>query len=138
MSTARVLVIDDEDDVRMIVRFALESDGRFEVVEARNGAEGLHAAEHARPDIVLLDAMMPGLDGYAVCRRLREHERLYDVPIIFLTAKTQGYERREGMAAGATDYMTKPFDPISLADRLTTYLQPTTAAGGGPPGGLES
>ena len=138
MKTARVLVVDDEADVRMIVRFALESDGRFEVIEARNGAEGLHAAEDTRPDVVLLDAMMPGLDGYAVCRRMRAHKTLCDVPIIFLTAKTQGYERREGMAAGATGYLTKPFDPIGLADRLAAYLEPGGVTGGGPPGGLES
>jgi CheY-like chemotaxis protein len=138
MTAARVLVIDDEDDVRMIVRFALESDGRFEVTEARNGAEGLHAAQRSRPDVVLLDAMMPGLDGYAVCRRMRTEPSLADVPIIFLTAKTQGYERREGLAAGATDYLTKPFDPIGLADRLATILAAASAAGGGAAGGLDS
>ena len=122
MTAARVLVIDDEDDVRMIVRFALESDGRYLVAEARNGAEGLAAARQDRPDIVLLDAMMPGLDGYAVCRRMRQDPELQDVPILFLTAKTQGYERREGLAAGATDYLTKPFDPIALADQLAQVL----------------
>ncbi len=123
MSKARVLVIDDEDDVRMIVRFALESDGRFTVDEARDGMEGLRAARERPPDVVLLDGMMPGLDGYAVCRRMRAIPALAKLPILFLTAKTQGYERREGMAAGATDYLTKPFDPIGLADRLIAILE---------------
>lgn len=124
MSTARVLVIDDEDDVRMIVRFALEADGRFSVQEARNGADGLYLAQTEQPDLVLLDAMMPGLDGYEVCRRMRTDPRLASTPIIFLTAKTQGYERREGLAAGATDYLTKPFDPLELGDRLMAFLDP--------------
>lgn len=129
MASIRVLVIDDEDDVRMIVRFALERDPRFVVTEARNGTEGLHLALEEPPDLVLLDAMMPGLDGYEVCRRLRDDPRLAQTPVVFLTAKTQGYERREGLAAGATDYLSKPFDPIGLGDRLAGYLS-TDHAGG--------
>ncbi len=129
MGTIRVLVIDDEDDVRMIVRFALERDPRFVVTEARNGNEGLHLAQEEGPDLILLDAMMPGLDGYEVCRRLRAQTRFAETPVVFLTAKTQGYERRQGLAAGATDYLPKPFDPIGLGERLAQYLSGDDAGG---------
>ncbi len=129
MDTIRVLVIDDEGDVRMIVRFALERDPRFVVTEARNGNEGLHLAQEEAPDLILLDAMMPGLDGYEVCRRLRAQPRFAQTPVVFLTAKTQGYERRQGLAAGATDYLPKPFDPIGLGERLATYLSGDDAGG---------
>lgn len=109
----RVLVIDDEPDVLMLCRVNLESAGH-QVVEATTGEAGLELAARERPDVVVLDVMLPRMDGLSVLGRLTEDDRTRDVPVILLTAKRQLEDRRAGWQAGCADYMTKPFSPVEL------------------------
>ncbi|MGH2683181.1 MAG: response regulator [Actinomycetota bacterium] len=109
----RILVIDDEPDVLLLCRVNLEYEGH-EVVEAGSGEEGLDQAVLHRPDLIVLDVMLPEKDGFSVLRRLREHSELADVPVIFLTAKAQDDDQIRGFLAGAAEYVTKPFSPVAL------------------------
>lgn len=115
------LVIDDEASIRLLCRINLEAAG-WDVEEAPDGLVGLELAERLRPDIVLLDVMMPGLDGWAVATRLLESEATSATPIVFLTARAEARDRARGLESGGIDYVTKPFDPIGLADRLDSIL----------------
>ena len=116
-----VLVSDDDDDLRALVVYRLETSG-YRVVEARNGEEALDAAFEHAPDAIVLDVMMPRLDGYEVCRRLRADERTADTPVILLTSRAQEADVTGGFAVGATDYMTKPFSPGELQARVRAVL----------------
>lgn len=109
----KVLVIDDEPDVLMLCRVNLELAGH-EVVEASNGEDGLELALAERPDAIVLDLMLPKLDGISVLEALRSDEQTRDVPVILLTAKTQREDRRAAWRAGCTEYLTKPFSPVEL------------------------
>jgi DNA-binding response OmpR family regulator len=109
----KVLVIDDEPDVLMLCRVNLELAGH-EVVEASNGEDGLELALAERPDAVVLDLMLPKLDGISVLENLARNEDTRDVPVILLTAKTQREDRRAAWRAGCTEYLTKPFSPVDL------------------------
>jgi len=126
MSQATVLVIDDEKDVIELLRYNLEKGG-FEVVAARDGESGLAAASASPPDVILLDVMMPGLDGLGVCRRLREEPRTARIPIILLTARAGEADRVVGLELGADDYVVKPFSPRELLARIKALLRRTTA-----------
>jgi CheY-like chemotaxis protein/MinD-like ATPase involved in chromosome partitioning or flagellar assembly len=116
-----ILVIDDHPETLRIVSFILHRIG-YVVTTVQEGAEGLRAAERQRPDLVLLDVMMPGVDGYEVCRRFRAHPELADVPIIMFTAKSQIDEKWAGFKAGADDYLLKPTEPEELTARIETLL----------------
>ena len=118
----RLLLIEDEPDLRFILRLTLEQSG-FEVVEAGGGEQGLELALQGGYDAILLDVMMPGMDGYSVCRALRADPRTSATPVIFLTAKAQEREIGEGLAAGAVGYLTKPFDVASLSSELAALLR---------------
>ena len=109
----KVLVVDDEPDVLMLCRVNLELAGH-EVVEASNGEDGLELALAERPDAVVLDLMLPKLDGISVLEALAGREETRHVPVILLTAKTQREDRRAAWAAGCTEYLTKPFSPVDL------------------------
>ena len=109
----RVLVIDDEPDVLMLCRVNLELAGH-EVLEASNGEAGLELALHERPDVVVLDVMLPKIDGISVLGTLAKDDQTRDVPVILLTAKTQLEDRRAGWRAGCSEYLTKPFSPVDL------------------------
>src|SRR5437763_13495742 len=109
-----VLVIDDEEPIRLLCSVNLAAEG-IEVLEAADGPSGLDQAREHRPDVVLLDVMMPGLDGWQVAERLLEDERTSGIPIIFLTARAEFRDRARGLAIGGVDYVTKPFNPIELA-----------------------
>jgi DNA-binding response OmpR family regulator len=109
-----VLVIDDEAPIRLLCRVNLEAEG-MGVVEAPDGPTGLQAAEREQPDVVLLDVMMPGLDGWSVAERLLEKEETRDIPIVFLTARADLRDRARGIDLGGLDYITKPFNPVELA-----------------------
>ena len=109
----RVLVIDDEPDVLMLCLVNLELAGH-EVLEATNGEAGLEIAMSERPDVVVLDVMLPKMDGISVLGTLANDEQTRDVPVILLTAKTQLEDRRAGWRAGCTEYLTKPFSPVDL------------------------
>jgi two-component system, OmpR family, alkaline phosphatase synthesis response regulator PhoP len=110
----QVLVIDDEAPIRLLCRVNLEAEG-MDVVEASDGPSGLEKARQERPDVVLLDVMMPGLDGWQVAEELLDDERTSGIPIIFLTARAEFRDRARGLDLGGVDYVTKPFNPIELA-----------------------
>ena len=110
----KVLVVDDEAPIRLLCRVNLEAEG-MEVVEAGDGATGLELARSEAPDAVLLDVMMPGLDGWTVAERLLEGEATRDIPIVFLTARADVRDRVRGMDLGGLAYVTKPFNPVDLA-----------------------
>jgi DNA-binding response OmpR family regulator len=117
----KVLIAEDEKDIRRLVVFTLERAG-YEVLEAGDGREALRLAAENQPNLILLDIMMPFLNGYEVCRKLREISELKDTPIILLSAKAQNYEIGEGLQAGATDYLIKPFIPRELAAKVKQIL----------------
>ena len=112
-TTLRVLVVDDEPDVLMLCRVNLELAGH-EVIEATNGEAGLELALRECPDVVVLDVMLPRMDGISVLETLANDELTRDVPVILLTAKTQLEDRRAGWRAGCSEYLTKPFSPVDL------------------------
>jgi DNA-binding response OmpR family regulator len=116
-----VLVADDDPDILALVRFRLERDG-YEVLSAPDGETALDLAMARTPDLAVLDVMMPRLDGYEVTRRLREHGPTTTIPIILLTARVQEPDLERGFAAGADDYVTKPFSPQALGERVQAAL----------------
>jgi two-component system phosphate regulon response regulator PhoB len=122
MSKGTVLVIDDEKDLIELVRYNLRSEG-FEVLAARDGESGVREALDRRPDLVLIDLMLPGIDGLEVCQRLRSDERTCRIPLIMLTAKSSEADRVVGLELGADDYVTKPFSPRELAARVKAVLR---------------
>lgn len=117
----RLLLIDDSQDIQKLVGMYLEGEG-YEVVQASSGREGLRQLTKNRPDLVLLDIMMPEVDGWETCRRIRE---VSNVPVIILTAKSQEKDVVRGLETGADDYVTKPFDPAELRARIESLLRRT-------------
>jgi DNA-binding response OmpR family regulator len=117
----KVLVIDDEPPIRLLCRVNLEAEG-MQVVEAENGPAGLQKAREEDPDVVLLDVMMPGLDGWRVAQELLESEQTAEIPIIFLTARAEFRDRAKGLDIGGVDYVTKPFNPLELAPLVRQLL----------------
>jgi DNA-binding response OmpR family regulator len=109
-----VLVIDDEAPIRLLCRVNLEAEG-MTVLEAEDGQGGLELARQECPDAILLDVMMPGLDGWSVAEKLLGDETTRRIPIIFLTARADVRDRARGLGAGGLDYITKPFNPVELA-----------------------
>jgi DNA-binding response OmpR family regulator len=116
-----VLVIDDEAPIRLLCRVNLEAEG-MKVFEASDGPSGLEQALEHMPDIVLLDVMMPGLDGWRVAEQLLEDDRTNEIPIIFLTARAEFRDRARGLDIGGVDYVTKPFNPLELAPLVRELL----------------
>jgi DNA-binding response OmpR family regulator len=121
MST-RVLVIDDEAPIRLLCRVNLEAED-MEVLEAADGPSGLEAARAGSPDVILLDVMMPGLDGWNVAEKLLEDGSTAEIPIIFLTARAEFRDRAKGLDIGGVDYVTKPFNPLELAPLVRDLLE---------------
>jgi DNA-binding response OmpR family regulator len=117
----KVLVIDDEAPIRLLCRVNLEAEG-MTVLEAADGVTGLDLARNEVPDVVLLDVMMPGLDGWRVAEALHEDERTTRIPIIFLTARAEFRDRAHGLDIGGVDYVTKPFNPLELATLVRALL----------------
>jgi DNA-binding response OmpR family regulator len=117
----KVLVIDDEAPIRLLCRVNLEAEG-MDVIEAADGPTGLDQAREHRPDVVLLDVMMPGLDGWRVAEHLLEDGRTNEIPIIFLTARAEFRDRARGLDIGGVDYVTKPFNPLELAPLVRELL----------------
>ena len=118
----KVLIVDDEPDIRRIAKLGLSRVGGMEVVEAANGAEALVRAKADKPDAVLLDVMMPGLDGPSTLARLREDPATAGIPVVFLTAKAIAAELERLKVLGAAGVLTKPFDPMTLARELRALL----------------
>ena len=123
----KILVIDDHAETRNLVSVILKRQG-YEVHTAGSGPVGLDVAEQIDPHLILLDVMMPEMDGYEVCRRLRSHQTLYEVPIILFTAKSQPGEKWEGFQAGATDYLVKPTNTEELGKRVRMILDQSPRA----------
>lgn len=119
---ALVLVIDDEAPIRLLCRVNLEAAG-MDVHEAEDGPSGLAAALAEPPDVILLDVMMPGMDGWQVMERLFEDERTKDIPIVFLTARAELRDRARGLELGGVDYVTKPFNPLELGPLVEDLIE---------------
>jgi two-component system, OmpR family, response regulator len=119
----KILIIDDEADIRRIAHLALGRVGAMEVLEATSGAEGLRKAEDNHPDAILLDVMMPGLDGPSTLAALRSNPATANIPVIFLTAKAMVSELARLRALGAAGVLTKPFDPMTLAGQVRAALK---------------
>jgi DNA-binding response OmpR family regulator len=117
----RVLVIDDEAPIRLLCRVNLEAEG-MEVLEAADGPSGLETARTETPDVILLDVMMPGLDGWRVAEELLDDQRTAAIPIVFLTARAELRDRARGIDLGGVDYVTKPFNPVELAPLVRELL----------------
>jgi two-component system phosphate regulon response regulator PhoB len=122
MIRKRVLMIEDERQLTDVLRYNLERDG-YEAAIAHDGQEGLRKAQAQLPDLILLDLMLPGMDGLQVCRELRGNERTRRIPIIILTAKAEETDQIVGFAMGADDYVTKPFSPKVLLQRVKALLR---------------
>ena len=117
----RVLVIDDEEPIRLLCRVNLEAEG-MAVLEAADGITGLELARSKMPDVILLDVMMPGLDGWSVAEELLDDPITEDIPIVFLTARAEVRDRARGLDLGGIDYVTKPFNPLELAPLVRALL----------------
>ncbi|HEX2274964.1 MAG TPA: response regulator [Acidimicrobiales bacterium] len=120
----RVLVVDDDPVILELLRINFEIEG-YEVLAATDGEQGLAKAREEEPDVVLCDIMMPRLDGIEVVTQLRGDPRTAHLPIVLLSAKAQKVEVDRGLSVGADDYVTKPFDPLELLDRVNTVLAKT-------------
>lgn len=116
-----VLIVDDEQPIVDLVRFTLEDD-QVRVVEARDGIQALEVARAERPDLIFLDVQLPRLNGFEVCRRLRQDPALERAKIVMLTAAAQEADRGRGQAAGADEYLTKPFSPLKLLSLVQALL----------------
>ena len=118
----KILIVEDEANIRQLVRYNLEKEG-FQVMEAADGMQGLRTAQKEKPDLVLLDLMLPGMDGLEVCRTLKGTPATSALPIIMLTAKAEEVDKIIGLELGADDYMTKPFSPRELTARIKAVLR---------------
>jgi DNA-binding response OmpR family regulator len=118
-----ILVVDDEEDILLLCRVNLEFEG-YKVVTASSGLEGLAKARELRPSLVLLDVMMPTMDGWHVLEALRADPSTGTIPVVMLTARVQGEDQVRGWAGGASDYIMKPFSPVALLETLRSVLAP--------------
>jgi len=125
----RILIVEDEQDIADLIGFNLQRAG-YEVLKAFDGVEGTAMAKRERPDLIVLDLMLPGRDGFAVFRELRRDTRTANTPVIMLTARAQTQDRIQGLEAGADDYLTKPFSPKELILRVQAILKRTEGAPG--------
>ncbi len=126
MAKENILIVDDEEDVLELVQFNLEKDG-YKTETAVSGEEALKKAKAKRPDLIILDLMLPGIDGLEVCKRLKSDSKTENIPVIMLTAKSEESDIVTGLELGAQDYITKPFSPKVLIARVRRILQKTIA-----------
>jgi len=118
----KLLYVEDEADIREVAEYALEDEG-FDIVFCESGEKALESVDNFTPDVILLDVMMPGMDGPTTLKKLRECPPLVDTPVIFLTAKVQPNEVQSFIDMGAVDVIPKPFDPMTLADTIRKIVQ---------------
>ena len=118
----KVLVIDDEAPIRLLCQVNLEAE-KMQVLEAADGESGVEIARTEKPDVVLLDVMLPGMDGWQVAERLVEDETTSQIPLVFLTARAELRDRARGLELGGVDYITKPFNPLDLAPVIEGLLE---------------
>lgn len=124
---ALILVVDDEESIQELLRYNLEKEG-YKVLAARDGFEALERVQKDRPDLVVLDVMLPQMDGMEVCRRIRLNPEFRELPVIMLTAKGEEIDKVLGLELGADDYMTKPFSPRELVARIKARLRRVKSA----------
>lgn len=122
MATRRILIVDDDDDIREATQLCLEIMGEWEVLKASNGLEGIAIARSEKPDAILLDMMLPGMDGITILRKLRENLETSGIPIVILTAKAQASERKTFDKLEVAAVITKPYDPLTISDQITAAL----------------
>ncbi|MBP0022100.1 MAG: response regulator [Cyanobacteria bacterium SBLK] len=122
MTKRRILIVDDEADIRAVAQLSLEINTEWEVLTASSGAEGLQVALDQKPDAILLDVMMPDLDGPTTWEKLQEEPATQEIPVIFLTAKVQAAEQRRYAQLGVKAVLTKPFDPVQLGNQVIEAL----------------
>ena len=120
----RILIIDDEEDIREVAALSLEATAGWEIVTASNGADGLRAAANSRPfpDAILMDVMMPDMDGPTTFRLMQENPALVGIPVLLLTAKVQGVDQRRFAGLGVAAVLFKPFNPLTLAEQICEKL----------------
>jgi DNA-binding response OmpR family regulator len=116
-----VLIVDDEPHIVNLIKLSLNKD-KYNVTGAYSGREALMHIDKQLPDLVVLDLMMPGVNGYEICKALRENPKTRDVPVLILSAKSQMNDKLHAIDVGADDYMTKPFDPMELVKRIKLNL----------------
>ncbi len=121
MSKGKILVVDDEVNITQILEFSIGSEG-YQVITASNGEEAIDVAKREQPNLIILDIMMPKIDGYEACRRIKANPLTKNIPVILLTAKGRDIDKRLGYEVGATDYIIKPFSPTQLIDRIQELL----------------
>lgn len=117
----RIFYVEDDDDIRLITEFALQDEG-FELISFSSGNQALENADNIKPDLLLLDVMMPGIDGPATLKQLRKKSEYETVPVLFMTAKVQPQEIEALKKLGILDVISKPFDPVTLADQIRDIL----------------
>jgi len=122
MPTRHILIIDDEDDIREVAALSLESVAGWQVTTASSGAEGMRLAAAEVPDAILMDVMMPAMDGPTTFREMQKLPELARIPVILLTAKVQGVDQRRFAGLGVTAVLFKPFDPLTLAEQMSEAL----------------
>jgi DNA-binding response OmpR family regulator len=118
----KILIVDDEVDVVEVVEMLLETEG-YEVIKAYNGKEALEVVEEITPDLIILDIMMPEIDGVEVCKRMRSMEKLKEIPIVMFSAKLSAIDKKESFDAGADGFITKPFNARGFISGIKTYLE---------------
>jgi DNA-binding response OmpR family regulator len=123
MKLAKVMLVEDDTDIQTVVKMSLKVRGVSEIITAESGEECLALAAQVQPDVILMDVMMPRMDGYEACRRLKADSATCSIPVIFLTAKAQHFEAKEGMDCGGIGYLIKPFDPMNLHDQILAILR---------------
>jgi two-component system alkaline phosphatase synthesis response regulator PhoP len=121
VAKGRILVVDDEVYIVHILDFSLGMEG-YEVVTALDGEQALEKVAQQKPDLIVLDIMMPKLDGYETCKALKSREETKDIPVILLSAKGRNVDQKTGFDVGADDYITKPFSPRKLVERINSIL----------------
>lgn len=126
MAKENILLVDDEEDVLELVRFNLEKDG-YKIETAVSGEEAIEKARTKLPDLIILDLMLPGIDGLEVCKKLKTDSKTQNIPVIMLTAKSEDSDIITGLEIGAQDYITKPFSPKVLVARVRRNLQTVSA-----------
>ncbi len=115
------MIVDDEPDIRRLVSFSLKRHG-LEVIEAVDGLSACAVAEAEMPDLILMDVMMPLMNGFEASKRIKENPATAHIPILMLSAKSQVYEQEQGLESGALEYITKPFTPAQLVEQVTSHL----------------
>jgi CheY-like chemotaxis protein len=124
----RILLIDDEDDIREVASLTLETTAGWEVITASSGASGIRAAIAEKPDAILMDVMMPEMDGPTTFREMQKNPQIANIPVILLTAKVQGVDQRRFADLGVAAVLFKPFDPMKLAQQIADVLDWDTIA----------